>query len=298
MKDEFTIDFIGVGFPKAGTTWLAKCLNEHPQVCMAAGKETQYFHSPINYQEYPGQPKYFFASNYKKGIDWLKNKFKQRKSGQILGEYSPSYISDSCSPALIAEHNKKVKLIFMFRNPTDILYSHYFQIRQIKPFHGSFKKALKKYSAFLKMYLPYTNTKKFLDIFPKEQIFFIVFDDLQEKSEEIFRKLCQFLGIDDSFKPKVLFKKVNTRFDIRYPWLRDFVFYLKVLLNINSTIRKISKKINLFKNLNKIALMNIKKSDYQPMKHDTRQFLVKYFHDENIKLGKLINRDLSGWNNE
>src|SRR4051812_10446290 len=36
-------NFIGIGAPKAGTTWLAKCLGEHPQVFMAAVKETEFW---------------------------------------------------------------------------------------------------------------------------------------------------------------------------------------------------------------------------------------------------------------
>jgi hypothetical protein len=36
-------NFIGIGAPKAGTTWLAKCLGEHPDVFMAAVKETEFW---------------------------------------------------------------------------------------------------------------------------------------------------------------------------------------------------------------------------------------------------------------
>ena len=36
-------NFIGIGAPKAGTTWLFKCLDEHPEVFVAAVKETSFF---------------------------------------------------------------------------------------------------------------------------------------------------------------------------------------------------------------------------------------------------------------
>ncbi|PON15180.1 hypothetical protein C2W62_25225 [Candidatus Entotheonella serta] len=35
--------FIGIGAPKAGTTWLYHCLREHPDVFMGAVKETRFF---------------------------------------------------------------------------------------------------------------------------------------------------------------------------------------------------------------------------------------------------------------
>jgi hypothetical protein len=38
-----TVDFLGIGAQKAGTTWLYWCLRQHPQVYMPATKELHYF---------------------------------------------------------------------------------------------------------------------------------------------------------------------------------------------------------------------------------------------------------------
>jgi hypothetical protein len=35
--------FLGLGAPKAATTWLARCLDEHPSVFITDVKETEYF---------------------------------------------------------------------------------------------------------------------------------------------------------------------------------------------------------------------------------------------------------------
>jgi hypothetical protein len=40
---QFSVDFVGVGAAKAGTTWLAHCLGEHPQVCASDPKELNCF---------------------------------------------------------------------------------------------------------------------------------------------------------------------------------------------------------------------------------------------------------------
>jgi hypothetical protein len=37
--------FLGIGAPKCGTTWLAECLREHPQVFVPEVKEVVYFSS-------------------------------------------------------------------------------------------------------------------------------------------------------------------------------------------------------------------------------------------------------------
>ena len=37
--------FLGIGAPKCGTTWLAECLREHPQVVVPEVKEVVHFSS-------------------------------------------------------------------------------------------------------------------------------------------------------------------------------------------------------------------------------------------------------------
>lgn len=38
-----TVDFIGIGAPKAGTTWLARALEAHPEIGFSASKSTDFF---------------------------------------------------------------------------------------------------------------------------------------------------------------------------------------------------------------------------------------------------------------
>jgi len=42
MADDFKLDFICIGAPKCATTWLAKTLNEHPDIFMPE-KEPNFF---------------------------------------------------------------------------------------------------------------------------------------------------------------------------------------------------------------------------------------------------------------
>ena len=43
------INFIGIGVQKAGTSWLAKCLNEHPEIHIHPKKEAHYFNKKSFY---------------------------------------------------------------------------------------------------------------------------------------------------------------------------------------------------------------------------------------------------------
>jgi hypothetical protein len=39
------VDFIGIGAPKCGTTWLFYGLGQHPRICLSEPKEINYFNS-------------------------------------------------------------------------------------------------------------------------------------------------------------------------------------------------------------------------------------------------------------
>ena len=47
MPDMSKIDFIGIGAPKCGTTWLSAQLEAHPQIGFAPDKEVYYFADTI-----------------------------------------------------------------------------------------------------------------------------------------------------------------------------------------------------------------------------------------------------------
>ena len=44
------LDFVGVGAARSGTTWLARCLAEHPQVWVPPVKELHYFDNDTVYE--------------------------------------------------------------------------------------------------------------------------------------------------------------------------------------------------------------------------------------------------------
>ena len=73
---DFRIDFIGIGAPKSGTTWLADCLRRHPQIFVPEQKELMYFN--------PYQNAYDPIDNYRYGkpLQWYHDFFKAHQSRQ------------------------------------------------------------------------------------------------------------------------------------------------------------------------------------------------------------------------
>ncbi len=106
---EFRLNFAGIGIAKAGTSWISSCLAEHPAVCMAWGKETNFFLLNHISSRLPVQTRYYGTPHYEKGIEWYRALFKHHRPGQLYGEFSNAYIGDPESARLLYEHNPDVK---------------------------------------------------------------------------------------------------------------------------------------------------------------------------------------------
>ena len=78
-------DFICVGAPKSGTSWLYDALSARPDVFIAAAKGTN-----------------FFDREYARGLDWYAAHFAKAPPGARRGEISHDYYSHAEAPARIA----------------------------------------------------------------------------------------------------------------------------------------------------------------------------------------------------
>ena len=91
-------DFIGIGTPKAATTWLFQCLAEHPEICMSKTKEVNYFNDD---------------RLYALGPSWYAQQFSHRTNERICGEFTPTYLSSPEVPNL-----SDLKSLFDFKPAT------------------------------------------------------------------------------------------------------------------------------------------------------------------------------------
>ena len=113
------IDVAIVGTQKAGTTSLAHALAEHPQICLALGKETHLF-DRVDVQN--------------DGVDdaELLRHFAHRRPGQLLLDATPSYMYlPGCLDALV-RHSPDVRVIVVLRDPVERALSHHAHSRSVK----------------------------------------------------------------------------------------------------------------------------------------------------------------------
>jgi Sulfotransferase domain len=103
--------FLGIGYPKSGTTSLHYILREHPEVVLYPSKEAQFFNSD---------------ENFSRGIHWYESQFDDPHGKPVIGEITPGYaISRSALDRIHQAYGNNIKLIVTFRFPVARSYSHY-----------------------------------------------------------------------------------------------------------------------------------------------------------------------------
>ncbi|KKS21114.1 MAG: Sulfotransferase [candidate division WWE3 bacterium GW2011_GWC1_41_7] len=290
-----SIDFIGIGAPKSGSTWLSKCLEEHPQILLSSKKtrkEVLFF----NTDDIWGEHKTNRLSCYNRGFEWYLQQFPEPKVGYLRGEFSASYMADPVAYERIKEHLPNVKLVAILRNPVDMVYSSYWYF-----YHGtlldvpeSFSESLSK-GMFIDKGFYYKHLKKFYDNFPADNIHVVIYDDTIKNPTSVTRDLYNFLGVDPSFIPPSIDKRINSAYETKSKLLKDIIHKCMVAIdrleleNIRMRILESRTLFNIYSTINK------RPSQYPKMSVDDRKKCVEIFMDDINSLEKLLNRDFSSW---
>jgi len=299
VNKDFKIDFIGIGAAKSGTTWINKCLAEHPEIFISEIKEINYF----NKHNFPDISDFNDSGgplkengNNSKNLAWYKTHFEGSNDNMLWGEISPSYFADKEAPANIYNTFPNVKLFAVLRNPTERAYSHYWMYKNyIKVEKRSFEDAIKQEKSYIERGMYYSQIKHYLQYFKQEQLLILLLDDIIKNPVTELKKLFTFLGVNTEVHIPSISKKANPARKARSGKAVIFMdkivrFFIKIHLQFVITLLKKIK-------FNKLFLKLISKQQkYPPMFQKTREQLNKIFKKENNKLAEFLNKDLSNWN--
>ncbi len=296
MSKNNEVDFIGIGAGKAGSTWVAKCLSGHPEICMAPQKEIRFFNSSNYKAEDGGDYAKNNFSNYKRGVDWYLEQFPVQNE-KIKGEFSPNYWMDAEAHSRIKRHFPNVKLIIVLRNPVEKVYSLYNWWKESIDVEVSptFKESIDNDEFVLDKGLYYKHLKKFFDVFNYNKMHVIIHDDIKNNPKGVMRRLYRFLDVNQDVELSIFNKKINSAIKTKRPLLGKCC---KLSLNLirKCKLNSLADKIVWNSKIYKIyAKLNLTKSKYKKMDEESRFKLKKYFRSDIENLEKLIDRDLSMW---
>ena len=286
------INFIGIGAPRSGTTWVYECLKEHPQVCFSSKKELYFFDR---------------KDNYERGLDFYYSFFDHCSEGLIKGEFTATYLSSNEAPSRIKSNFPDVKIIVCLRNPIERAYSHYLYDRASKRVEVDFEEALKKNEKYIKMGLYFNQISHYLKYFKKDQIKIIFYEDIKERPSELIKEVCDFLNIDKTYQSlssgKVINPSTSNVYKINFLNLNNIK---KITNKLKSNLlgRFLINSLKIFK-LNKLTNYLIKKNrkgyldrrpiDKNPIQEETRKMLQRRFKEDISNLEKLTNKNLNYW---
>ena len=120
--DDF-VDFMFLGYPKSGTSAMFYLLEQHPELNPSKEKETRFF-SWSNHMPLLELPPNELRARYMK---WWDTDHKGLKY-----EFSPNYYTRFSQRMIkkVKPKNKRVKLLFVLRNPVERFISEYIIVCQ------------------------------------------------------------------------------------------------------------------------------------------------------------------------
>lgn len=194
FKDLPRLAFI-IGAQKAGTTFLASILAQHPEICVSQPKETQ-----------------FLSLKYDKGFDFYASRFLD-KSASVWLDASTTYSllrsreerdDDSAHgvaapvPERIKALNPDARLIYILRNPAEraaSAYRHFLRSRPAPDGPVSLMECIRE-RPVIEIGSRYSEQiERYREHFSDENLLFLNFRDLKSEPAETARHCFEFLGL-------------------------------------------------------------------------------------------------------
>jgi len=185
-------DFLYIGASKAGSTWLAQILHEHPEVFVPAAKGI-----------------WFFDRCYDRGPEWYASFFRVGPE-RVVGELSHDYFLSPVYAARIESLLPDVKLIVCLREPCDWASSWYLQKRAEGLSRERDVDEFAERPDVVRHVDYFANLKPFYDLFPARNIHVRFFDDLCADALTYVREIFTFIGADPAFDPPSIDRRIHT----------------------------------------------------------------------------------------
>lgn len=192
-------DFIIGGAPRSGTTWLYAALDLHPGVYMA---------KPVT-----PEPKFFLVDDiYAKGIEhYCDHWFADAPTSAVAGEKSTNYLESPVVAQRIHDTMPKTKLIFLLREPVDRAFNNWLWSKTNGVESDTFESALNQEEVRERSLTPAMRyarphalfsrglyaqlLRPYFNLFPRDQLLVLRFEDIITKPQILLARVHRFLGV-------------------------------------------------------------------------------------------------------
>ena len=168
--------FFIVGPPRTGTTWLHEVLSQRT-LLPDPTKETR-----------------FFDNHFQRGVAWYRAHFKGEEN-QRVGEVAPTYFASDEARERIAGLVPNARIICVFRNPVERIFSLYRLKRAYGMIPWSFDEAIIHDSELIESGKYATKLKVWWSTFGRERVLALFYEDLRQKPQYFINALADFICI-------------------------------------------------------------------------------------------------------
>ena len=291
--------FIIAGASKSGSTSLWMYVKEHPEICMTTFREPRFFSNEPGFADGGGGglsgP--YQSGRFQKGLEWYQSLFRFCDVSKAVGEISLSYMSAVDAPGLMRQIIPKVKLLFILRDPVDRLYSHYWEERKQGWDWPEFEVMLEEQHPRFRYYMYvssyHLHLARYFEIFPKEQIFIFLYEDMRLNPQKFMREVYQAIGVEPDYQPESLETRFNPAGRVKSAWFQRLLRNHAImtmsmdlppwLYNWLGEIRR------------KLVALNMNIEPYPPLRRELRQQLVAELTDGIEHLEKYLDRVPTSW---
>lgn len=290
-------NFFIVGAPKSGTTALYSYLSQHPDIFMSRLKEPQFFASDI----------FGHQRNVTTMAEYLRQ-FEEARAPAI-GEASTCYLASPGATREIKEFCPEARIIIMLRNPVEVMYAGHserlvgggehiadfataLESNEIRRYRsGPFKGERVARLSYRDVVRFSPNVKRYMDTFGRPNVHVIVYDDFAKEPRSAYENVLIFLGVSPNHE--CAFQVVNPNRRIRSNRLHDLVSHPpKALRGFTRALLSRSARQRLAAYLSNFNEKLAPRPEMDPL---LRKRLQSEYAQEVQELGRLIDRDLSGW---
>lgn len=195
-----------IGAAKCGTTSLYYYLKQHPDIFFPEHKEPHFFSTDLQWR--------YRGTEYR-NLDEYLTIFEPATTEKWVGEASVWHLYSKNAAKGIFDFNPNAKLLCILRNPVDMMHSMYrFGIKRGHENAPSFREAIElepkrtewsqaPKTLFLLDAIWYNRIanfgeqlERYIKIFPRENIKFLLTEELHKDTESVVAGILNFLGVD------------------------------------------------------------------------------------------------------
>jgi hypothetical protein len=269
-------DFIAIGPPRTGTTWLHGVLY-HRTWLPRAVKET-----------------HFFDRYYDKGLQWYLDCFRADADGRPVGEITPAYFASPVVRDRAARCLPQCKIICTLRDPVARAYSHYRKLQTVGMTRGGFADEVMNNGEIREASRYAFHLRAWRELFGERNVRAFLYDDLEANAQGYADAICRFIGV----APLELTPEVNRSLDrnevqrgarnrVIARGARDFMYWLQSL-QAHRTIETLGRA-RLWQ------LCAYSGEEFAPLTPALEAQTRQHFLPEVEALEELLERDLSAW---